>query len=145
MRDLAEQERFEEAALARDRLRALAEALARSRIDGWLLRTDDLVLRDAAGNRFRLRRGGLIRNAGDGPLGSPCPRDRADELSVLRSWVSRHDVRIEAADVPIAEPVDGGAALDRILRTLRSASNDDGGLRLRRDDRRARTAPAPDG
>ena len=37
MRGLAEQERFEEAALARDRLRALAEALARSRIDGWLL------------------------------------------------------------------------------------------------------------
>ena len=53
MRDLAEQERFEEAALARDRLRALAEALARSRIDGWLLRTDDLVLRDAEGHQAR--------------------------------------------------------------------------------------------
>jgi hypothetical protein len=37
MRDLAEQERFEEAALARDRSRALAEALARGRVDGWLL------------------------------------------------------------------------------------------------------------
>ena len=48
MRDLAEQERFEEAALARDRLRALAEALARRRIDGWLLAGDDLVVRHRA-------------------------------------------------------------------------------------------------
>ena len=70
MRDLAEQERFEEAALARDRLRALAEALA-SEADRRLAprRTDDLVLRDAAGHRIRLRRGGLIRDAGDEPLG----------------------------------------------------------------------------
>jgi hypothetical protein len=145
MRDLADQERFEEAALARERLRALAEALARARVDGWLLGAGHLILRDGQGHRFDVRRGALIRTERDEPLGSPCPRDRADELSVLRSWVSRHDVRIEAADVPIAEPVDGGAALDRILRTLRGASNDDAGLRLRRDDRRARAAAAPDG
>ena len=37
MRDLAEQERFEEAALARDRLRALAEALAARPDRRWLL------------------------------------------------------------------------------------------------------------
>jgi DNA polymerase-3 subunit epsilon len=145
MRDLAEQERFEEAALARDRLRALAEALARARVDGWLLGAEHLILRDREGHRFDVRRGALIRTERDEPLGSPCPRDRADELSVLRSWMLRHDVRIEAADVPIAEPVDGGAALDRILRALRRASNDNGGLGLRRDDRRARAAPAPDG
>ena len=96
MRDLAEQERFEEAVLARDRLRALAEALARRRMDGWLLRTDDLVLRDAAGHRFRLRRGGLIRNSDDEPLGAPCPRERADELSALRAWVARNEVRVES-------------------------------------------------
>jgi hypothetical protein len=41
--------------------------------------------------------------------------------------VSRHDVRIEASDVPIAEPVDGGAALDRILHALRDATSEDGG------------------
>lgn len=123
MRDLADQERFEEAALARDRLRALAEALARSRIDGWLLRTDDLVLRDAAGHRFRLRRGGLIRNAGDGPLGSPCPRERADELSALRAWIVRNEVRIEGSDVPLVEPVDGGAALWKILHAVRDATS----------------------
>jgi DNA polymerase-3 subunit epsilon len=132
MRDLAEQERFEEAALARDRLRALAEALARSRIDGWLLRTDDLVLRDAAGHRFRLRRGGLIRNAGDGPLGAPCPRERADELSALRAWVARNEVRVESSAEPFAEPVAGGAELHRLLGTLRArdrtggARSDDG-------------------
>jgi DNA polymerase III subunit epsilon len=132
MRHLAEQERFEEAALARDRLRALAEALARSRIDGWLLRTDDLVLRDAAGHRFRLRRGGLIRNAGDGPLGAPCPRERADELSALRAWVARNEVRVESSAEPFAEPVAGGAELHRLLGTLRArdrtggARSDDG-------------------
>ena len=132
MRDLAEQERFEEAALARDRLRALAEALARSRIDGWLLRTDDLVLRDAEGNRFRLRRGGLIRDAGDGPLGAPCPRERADELSALRAWVARNEVRVESTAEPIAEPVSGGAELHRLLGALRArdrtggARSDDG-------------------
>ena len=54
MRDLAGQERFEEAVLARDRLRALAEALARARIDGWLLGTGELVLRDADGHRLVL-------------------------------------------------------------------------------------------
>jgi DNA polymerase III subunit epsilon len=145
MRDLAEQERFEEAALARDRLRALAEALARARIDGWLLGAGRLVLRDGQGHRFDVRRGALIRTEGDEPLGTPCPRDRADELSVLRSWMSHHDVRIEAADVPIAEPVDGGAALDRILGALRGAAGEEGGLRLRRDDRGARAAPARDG
>ena len=73
MRDLAGQERFEEAVLARDRLRALAEALARARIDGWLLGTGELVLRDADGHRLVLRRGGLIRSAGRSAAGRPVP------------------------------------------------------------------------
>jgi DNA polymerase-3 subunit epsilon len=128
MRDLAGQERFEEAALARDRLRALAEALARARIDGWLLGTGELVLRDAHGHRLVLRRGGLIRSAGDQPLGAPCPRDRADELAALRAWVVRNEVRVETADVSFSEPVAGGAELHRLLRTLR-ARDRSGGLR----------------
>jgi hypothetical protein len=145
MRDFAEQERFEEAALARDRLRALAEALARARVDGWLLGAGHLVLRDGQGHRFDVRSGALIRTERDEPLSSPCPRDRADELSVLRSWVSKHDVRIEAADVPIAEPIEGGATLDRILRTLRGTTGDgEERLRSHRDDRRAPAAPARD-
>jgi len=36
MHDLAAHERFEEAALARDRLRSLAESLWRLRVDRWL-------------------------------------------------------------------------------------------------------------
>ena len=131
MRDLAGQERFEEAALARDRLRALAEALARARIDGWLLGTGELVLRDADGHRFVLRRGGLIRCAGDQPLGAPCPRDRADELAALRAWVVRNEVRVETADVSFSEPVAGGAELHRLLRTLRARDREG---RLRSDD-----------
>jgi DNA polymerase-3 subunit epsilon len=128
MRDLAGQERFEEAALARDRLRALAEALARARIDGWLLGTGELVLRDADGHRSLLRRGGLIRCAGDQPLGAPCPRDRADELAALRAWVVRNEVRVETADASFSEPAAGGAELHRLLRTLR-ARDRSGGLR----------------
>ena len=125
MHDLAEQERFEEAALARDRLRALAEALARRRIDGWLLAGDDLVLRHGEDGPLRLRRGALARGDRDDdePLGQPCPRERADELSALRSWIVRHEVRIETTDVPLVEPVDGGAALSRILEAVRGTSS----------------------
>ncbi len=120
MRGLAEQERFEEAALARDRLRALAEHLVRSRTDGWLLAADELVLRDDGGRRLRLAGGSLDLGAENLPVGTPCPRERADELGVLRAWIARNGPRIEATDVPLAEPVDGGAALQRLLSTLRS-------------------------
>ena len=127
MRDLAEQERFQEAALARDRLRALAEALVRSRQDAWLLGGGDLVLREASGLRLRLRSGALVRAEGEVPLGLPCPRDRADELSALRAWLGRSAVTIDEAEVPLAEPVEGGADLHRILGLLRP--------RDRREDR----------
>jgi DNA polymerase III subunit epsilon len=119
MRDVAEQERFEEAALARDRLRALAEALARWRQDAWLLRADELDLRDPSGRSLRFRRGALVRSEADVPLGAPCPRDRADELSALRSWLARGEATIDASNVPLAEPVDGGADLRRLLELLR--------------------------
>jgi DNA polymerase-3 subunit epsilon len=125
MRDLAEQERFEEAALARDRLRALAEALARRRIDSWLLAGDDLVVRDGHDRPIRLHRGALARGDRDDdePLGNPCLRERADELSALRSWILRHEVRIETTDVPLLEPVDGGAVLSRVLGAVRGAAS----------------------
>jgi hypothetical protein len=122
---LADAERFEEAALARDRLRAIAEALVRRRADGWLLTSGELVLRDDAGRRFRLRGGALVRDgdtAGEDGLGEPCPKERADELAVLRSWIARNPPVVEATDRPLAEPVDGGADLHRVLATLRGAS-----------------------
>ncbi len=121
MRALATAERFEEAALARDRLRALAEALSRARIDAWLAGRGELVLRDAAGRRIRLIAGEL---EGDRPaigIPRPCPRERADELAALRAWLGRNHVRVERAEVPPAEPVDGGAALRRVLERLHAA------------------------
>jgi DNA polymerase-3 subunit epsilon len=129
MRDLAEQERFEEAGLARDRLRALAEALLRSRQDAWLLGAGDVVLCDAAGRRLRLRGGALVRGGREAPLGAPCPRDRADELSALRAWLARGEVTVDAADVPLAEPVAGGAELHRLLTQLRQRDRRDDGVR----------------
>jgi DNA polymerase-3 subunit epsilon len=122
LRDLAEQERFEEAALARDRLRALAEALVRSRSDRWLLSPGDLVLRGSDGERLRLRHGALIRNPGEPPLGEPCPRERADELAALRAWICRNPPPVESTDVPLAEPVAGGIRLHGLLDRLRRSS-----------------------
>jgi DNA polymerase-3 subunit epsilon len=116
---LAEEERFEEATLARDRLDALAEALWRARVDGWLRSPSDLVLRDPGGVRLRLRAGALVRAPDEGPMPDPCPRERADELSALRSWVVRHAPRLESCDAPLAETVDGGEALHRLLVRLR--------------------------
>jgi DNA polymerase-3 subunit epsilon len=127
IRELAERERFEEAALARDRLRALAEALARARTDRWLQGAGDLVLRDADGSRIRLRRGSLVRRGDEEPLPIPCPRDRADELAVVRAWIGRRGPTIETTDAPLAEPVDGGAQIHRLLSQLRAAERPGGG------------------
>jgi DNA polymerase III subunit epsilon len=119
---LARDERFEEASLARDRLRAVAESLWRLRIDRWLT-GGRLVLRGPAGERLELHRGALARSGEPppDPIGSPAPRERADELAALRSWICRHPTRVEACEVPPSEPVDGGAALSRILRMMRES------------------------
>ena len=121
MDGLGVQERFEEAALARDRLRSLADALARARVDDWLLRPGRLELRDADANRLRLAGGALVRGGDGPPIPWPCPRERADELSAVRSWLLHNPVRVERADPPPAEPVEGGGALHRLLARLRSA------------------------
>ena len=119
MEALARQERFEEAALTRDRLRAVAEALWRRRLDAWLT-CGRLVLRGPEGERIELI-GGAPVVAGDAaePIGSPSPRDRSDELAAVRSWIARHRVRVEGCDAPPAEPVSGGADLARVLRQTR--------------------------
>jgi len=123
---LAEQERFEEAALARDRLRALAEALERARRDRWLLAPGELQLRDGSGAPIRMRDGALVRSGDEEPVPSPPPRDRADEVAAVRAFVARHPIRLEHADVPPAEPVDGGAEIHRLLARLRARERDGG-------------------
>jgi DNA polymerase III subunit epsilon len=117
MAGLAARERFEEAAAVRDRLRAVAAALRRSRQEAWLVGAGRLELEAAGGTRLTFVAGALAR-AGQTPepIGLPCPRERADELSAVRSWLARNRVRVVACDVPPAEPVDGGARIDRILR-----------------------------
>ena len=120
MHVLAAAERFEEAVLARERLRAIAEALVRSRTDTWLLGTDRLVVRDHDGRLHRFANGWLVCDAAEEPLPHPCPRERADELAAVRSWLEHHPVRVEEAGPSTAEPIDGGAALHRLLTRLRT-------------------------
>ena len=116
MRHLAKDERFEEAATARDRLRSLAEALSRLRTDAWLT-AGRLEVTRPDGQNLELDGGSL---EGGEPLSRPCPRERADELSAVRSWVTKHRPALRESDRPLAEPVDGGARLAGILRLLRS-------------------------
>jgi DNA polymerase-3 subunit epsilon len=121
---LAGQERFEEAALLRDRLRALAEALARSRVDGWLT-AGKLVVRDRRGGEHVVERGSLAAGPADaGPLPAPYPRERADEVGAMRSWLLTNAERVVAAEPPLAEPVRGGAELHAMLARLRGADRE---------------------
>ena len=117
MRHLAEEERFEDAALVRDRLRALAEALSRHRVDAWLTR-GSLHLCDESGAKIQLSGGSLD---GASPMPDPCPRERADELAAVRSWVLRRRPRLDHAGEAPSEPVAGGAELHTILRMLRAS------------------------
>jgi hypothetical protein len=122
---LARAERFEEAAGARDRLRTLAAALRRARQDDWLVGAGRLEVEAAGGRRLTLVGGALARAGRPAdPIPLPCPRERADELSAVRSWLARNPVRLVACDRPLAEPVDGGARLERILRWSRDPERD---------------------
>jgi DNA polymerase-3 subunit epsilon len=127
MRALAAQDRFEEAALARDRLRAIAEALWRRRVETWLT-AGALRVRAPTGSLLALRRGALTTALDAAPppgLDPPCPRERADELAAVRSWICRHTPRVEACDVAPSEPVAGGRELARVLRAIRDAERTD--------------------
>ena len=125
MESFAEQERFEEAALARDRIHALADVLARMRIDRWL--TDGRLVLEGPHGAIRLDRGALSDARGNvggaNPIGWPAPRERVDELAVMRAWVRRHPGRVLACDRAPSEPVDGGAELAAVLVRLRAAAD----------------------
>ena len=58
--------------LVRDRLRALADALARERIDAWLVGAGPLAVRDGAGATIRFVEGSLVRGDEAEPLPVPC-------------------------------------------------------------------------
>ncbi len=150
MAALADQERFEEAAHARDRVRALAEALQRARHDRWLT-AGRLLIGGATGEALDLL-GGALRCAephglaAADPIGSPAPRDRADELAVVRSWIRRHPGPVLACDEPPSEPVAGGRELARLMDRMRAADDPATGRgNERRADRRTRAAPVPSG
>jgi DNA polymerase III subunit epsilon len=122
MHDLADQERFEQAALVRDRLLALADALRRARRDAWLVNAGRLHLRFADGHDAVFDHGSLVNHQGpDGeePITLPCPRERSGELAAVHSWLERRRSRVIEVDVAPSEPVDGGATIARILREAR--------------------------
>ena len=126
MSTLADAERYEEAAAARDRLRALAEGLWRSRFDAWLVGTGRLELRTDEDRILRFDHGSLISAHTDfdaEAVAVPCPRERADELAAVRSWIAKHRPRVDGCDRAPAEPVDGGATLARVLARVRDASS----------------------
>ena len=114
---LAGAERFEEAGLVRDRMHALAEALRKRRVDAWLC-GGTLSLRDRSETPIELDGGSLD---GGEPVPAPCTRERADELAAVRSWVLRRRPAVEDATTALSEPLDGGAAIDRVLRMVRSS------------------------
>jgi hypothetical protein len=121
MAHLAKQERYEEAGLVRDRLRALADVLARGRADAWLIGAGSLSVLDATGSAIRFANGALERGDEIEPLTVPCSRERADELSAVRTWFRANRPRVESCDRPLAEPVDGGAAIARIQALVKAA------------------------
>ena len=121
---LAEQERYEEARLVRDRLRAIADALARGRMDAWLVGAGALTLRDGDGSLVRFTGGALVRGDGAEPLQIPCSRETADELAAVRGWLRANHPRVQDCGRPLAEPVDGGAAIARIQAQVRATDDD---------------------
>jgi DNA polymerase-3 subunit epsilon len=152
MRSLADQERFEEAASVRDRLRSLAEALARARQESWIVGAGALVLRtsrgepssgitaagssDARGTSLRFLGGSLLRGDAAEPFPTPCPRERADELAAVRSWIAANRPQVEACDVPPCEPVAGGRELAVLLRSLRDHDRSDRSIERQGSGRR---------
>jgi len=95
MHNLANAERFEEAAATRDRLAALSRAIARQRMVQQLRATRLLVV-DGPEGRLELDHGRLVlTDEGDEPLGAPADRalpparDEIDELLVTARHLGR--------------------------------------------------------
>jgi DNA polymerase-3 subunit epsilon len=103
MAGLANAERFEEAADARDRAAALARALTRQRRLEALRRSGRIEVEDADGRRVvlaagRLLEGPLFATAGDDTHDTvepgPLPRELADEVSCVAAWLDAEAPRL---------------------------------------------------
>lgn len=117
MAGLAGQDRFEEAALARDRLGAVVSALVRARRERWLVRAGALEV-ESDGRRVAFRAGALARRGDERGFAIPLPVDAADEVRAVTSWLAGRLPRVVAAERAPAEPVAGGAALARLAGAL---------------------------
>jgi DNA polymerase-3 subunit epsilon len=122
LRALADAERFEEAAATRDRAAALARAIARQRRFDGLRRAGRLVL-EIAGEEGVVLAGGRLLEAWRGArpdpgLGAwfeatsvddsgPLPRDLADELACVASWLDAKAARVRVlrCDGGLATPL----------------------------------------
>jgi DNA polymerase-3 subunit epsilon len=126
MTRLANLERFEDAAVARDRLRALAEAIARRRQDHWLLGAGRLDLATGTGAGLRIEAGSVQTEVEPARTGAsltlPCPPERADEVAALRAVLARTTPAVIEAEQPLTEPVDGGRQLASLLARIRAAT-----------------------
>ena len=123
MEALAEAERFEDARLARDRIRALVTALARARIERWLVGAGRLEVESEEGLRLVFREGALERRGNERGFTLPVPLDAADEVRAASGWLAKAPLRLVGADRPPAEPIDGGEAIARLARRLAAASS----------------------
>jgi len=122
MTRLAAAERFEEAALLRDRLRALVAALTRRRVERWLVEAGALRL-EGDGAVLAFRSGALEHRGDERGFPLPLPLDAADEVRAATSWLRAQRPRVLAADHPPSEPVAGGAALTRLAARLAGATS----------------------
>ncbi|MDQ4005664.1 MAG: UvrB/UvrC motif-containing protein, partial [Actinomycetota bacterium] len=117
MERLAARERFEEAALIRDRLQALVPALARSRQERWLIEAGRLEMQ-IDGRRVSFRAGALEHRGDERGFSLPLPIEGADEVRAALSSLAASAIRVVATERAPAEPVDGGSALHRLRRRL---------------------------
>src|SRR5205814_10173103 len=83
---------------------SIAESLSRSRTDRWLT-AGRLNLRGPRGQQLELIGGALARSGEPPPepIGSPAPRERADELAAIRSWIrDRKSTRLNSSHLGIS-------------------------------------------
>jgi hypothetical protein len=117
MSRLADAERFEEAALVRDRLKVLVDALIQARAERWLVESGTLVVEEE-GRRVLFRNGALVRRGDERGFPLPIPVDAADEVRVVARWIGGTNVRLVEAEHSPRESLEGGAALARLRRRL---------------------------